>query len=330
MANGDLAGAVGLLRNATDVTLLAHVDPDADALGSALALGLGLRRRGVLVRVSFGSPAAVPESLRDPDSARLVVPATEVPLASPLLVTLDVSSLDRLGSLGDRVAATVSAGGAVLVVDHHASNTRFGTHHVVDDRAEATTVLVLRLLDALGWAVDAQTARCLYAGLVTDTGSFSRATPHTHQMAARLIAAGSDPDAASRTLMGNRPFAWLGMLATVLGRARLEPDAAGGLGLVHTIVRLSDLEGVRPEDADRVIDLLRATGEAEVAAVIKEVAPGRWSGSLRAAGMVDVSRVAVLLGGGGHRLAAGFSAQGTPGDVLGALRVALSEPMLIS
>jgi phosphoesterase RecJ-like protein len=325
----DLATAADLLRAAKDVTLLAHVDPDADALGSALALGLALHRRGTPVRVSFGSPAEVPQTLRDLDTVGLLVPAGEVPPASAVVVTMDASSVARLGALGDRVAATVAAGGAVLVVDHHASNTWFGTHHVVDERAEATAVLVLRLLDEFGEEVDEPIARCLYAGLVTDTSSFRRATPDTHRMAARLLAAGVDPDAMARTLMSSHPFAWLGMLSVVLGRAVLDPAAAGGLGLVHTVVYLSDIADVRPEDVDRVIDIVCTTVESEVAGVLKEVAPGRWSGSLRATGRVDVSRAAVLLGGGGHRLAAGFTAEGSAEEVLAALRTALDEPVLI-
>jgi bifunctional oligoribonuclease and PAP phosphatase NrnA len=259
----------------------------------------------------------------------LLVPAGEVPPASAVVVTMDASSVARLGALGDRVAATVAAGGVVLVVDHHASNTWFGTHHVVDERAEATAVLVLGLLDELGEEVDEPIARCLYAGLVTDTSSFRRATPDTHRMAARLLAAGVDPDAMARTLMSSHPFAWLGMLSVVLGRAVLDPAAAGGLGLVHTVVYLSDTADVRPEDVDRVIDIVGTTVESEVAGVLKEVAPGQWSGSLRATGRVDVSKAAVLLGGGGHRLAAGFTAEGSADEVLAALRTALAEPVLI-
>ncbi|HEX2130178.1 MAG TPA: DHH family phosphoesterase, partial [Actinophytocola sp.] len=304
MPTTDLAAAAELLRDATDVTLLAHVTPDADALGSALALGLVLHRRGAAVRVSFGAPDAVPESLRWLDVAGLVVPADAVPPAAGLLVTVDCGSVDRLGRLAGRVEATVAGGGAVLVVDHHASNTRFGTHHVVDDRAEATAVLVAALLDELGVALDADLARCLYAGLVTDTSSFQRARPATHTLAARLLAAGADPEVAARELFGSHPFAFLRMLGAVLGRARLEPEAAGGLGLVHTAVRLDDQAGVRIEEVESVVDIVRTTAEAEVAAVLKQSGPSTWVGSLRAAGAVDVRAVAAHFGGGGHTLAA--------------------------
>lgn len=323
MLTADLRAAADLLRNATDVTLLAHVNPDADALGSALALGLALRRRGVTARVSFGPPAQVPESLRNLDPEKIIVPAGEVPPDPELLVALDAASAQRLGWLEDRIARS----GHVLVIDHHASNTRFGTHHVVDDTAEATAVLVLAVLDELGEPLDADIARCLYAGLVTDTSSFRRASPRTHEMAARLIAAGVDPDGLGRQLLDTHPFAWLPMLARVLGRAVLEPNAAGGHGLVHTSVTLGDQDGVRFEEVESVVDILRTTVEAEVALVLKEKAPGEWTGSLRAKSAVDVRAAAVGLGGGGHRLAAGFSATGTAAEVTERVRAMLRNPV---
>lgn len=319
MLTADLRAAADLLRTATDVTLLAHTNPDADALGSALALGLALHKRGVTVRVSFGPPAEMPESLRGLDTRGLVVPASDVPANPKLLVALDAASAGRLGWFEDRIADS----GAVLVIDHHASNTRYGTHHVVDETAVATAVLVLAVLDELGEPLDADIARCLYAGLVTDTSSFRRATPETHRIAARLIEAGVDPNQLGRVLLDSHPFAWLPMLARVLGRAVLEPEVADGHGLVHTSVTLEDMVGVRVEEVESVVDVLRTAVEAEVALVLKESEPGLWTGSLRAKSAVDVRMIAVGLGGGGHRLAAGFTASGTAEEVTDRVRAML-------
>ncbi|WP_026424042.1 DHH family phosphoesterase [Actinokineospora inagensis] len=315
----DLANAADLLRSATDVTLLAHVSPDADALGSALALAMALRSRGAAVRVSFGFPAEIPRSLRGLDTAGLVVPAGEVPAAPSTLVALDCASERRLGELVDRVPATIAAGGRVLVVDHHVANTRFGTDHLLDESALATVVLVLDLIDELGVPLTPDIARCLYAGLIGDTGLFRRARPETHAMAARLIEAGVDPTEVTRELVDTRPFGWLRLVSAALSRAQLVPDAVDGHGLVLTVVSLHDLDGtdgVEPEDADSVVDLLRTVAEAEVAAVAKELTPNRWSVSLRAVATADVRAVAATLGGGGHRLAAGFPAEGSAEDVL--------------
>jgi phosphoesterase RecJ-like protein len=315
----ELDHAATLVGTARDVTLLAHVQPDADALGSALALGLALRRWGRTVRVSVGEPAGIPESLRALDVADLLVPPDQVPARPELLVTVDTARRERLGCLADRVEAAH----AVLVIDHHTTNDRFGTHHLIDPHAPATAVLVLALLDRLALPVDEPIARCLYAGLMTDTSCFRRADPGTHALAARLLATGIDPEALTRRLLDSHPFGWLGMLAAVLGRARLEPDSAQGLGLVHTTVQLDETTGLRREDVDSVVDIVRTTEEAEVAAVLKEVGTARWSVSLRAKQHLDVGTVAGEFGGGGHRLAAGYTAEGGAGEVLDALLAAL-------
>lgn len=317
----EVAAAAELLGCAHDVTLVAHVQPDADALGSALALGLALRQRGVTVRVTFGEPAQAPESLRALDVAGLIVSRDEVPAEPEVLVALDTGSRSRLGPLSPRVDTSRS----VLVVDHHATNERFGTHHVVDEKAEATAVLVLRLIDELQVPLDEPMARCLYAGLVTDTSCFRRADQGTHAIAARLLAAGVDPNATTRMLLDTHPFGWLNMLGAVLGRAELDPAAARGMGLVHTTVRLTDSCGLRSEELESVVDLVRTTAEAEVAAVFKEIGVDLFAVSLRAKQRLDVSAAAAELGGGGHRLAAGFTASGSVDEVLAGLRAALDR-----
>lgn len=326
--DASLADVSALLREARDVTLLGHVNPDADAIGSALALGLALRARGAEVRVSFAEPAELPESLRGLDKEGLLVPPAALPESEQLLVAVDTPVVERLGCLGERVAATKQAGGSVLVVDHHPSDTHYGTHNLVDTEAEASTVLVLRILDELGCELDKSIATCLYAGLLTDTSGFRRAGGDTHRMAARLVDAGADAREIGYELMDAHPFAWLPMLATVLSGAEFEPDGAQGMGLVHAVVTREDASMVGSEDVENVIDVVRATSEAEVAIVLKETEPRmesqRWTVSLRAKRAIDVSAAAKACGGGGHLLAAGCTIDGTADEALDQLRKALA------
>ena len=140
-----IATAAALLSRVDDVTLLAHVRPDADALGSALALGRALQRRGARVVVSFGEPDTMPETLRPLDPHGLVVPAAQVPPAPSVLVTCDVNEPARLGPLADRLATA----GTTVMLDHHVSNAGFGDVQILDPCAEATVVLVHRLLGAM-------------------------------------------------------------------------------------------------------------------------------------------------------------------------------------
>ncbi|MGZ4551945.1 MAG: DHH family phosphoesterase [Mycobacteriaceae bacterium] len=315
----DAQEAAAMLQAAESVTVLCHMNPDADAVGSALALGIALQRAGTSVQVSFASPAALTESLASLPGGELLVAAKQVAREVDLLVAVDCGSLGRLGALRDRTEGAQQT----LVIDHHASNTHFGTANLVDCSAESTTVLVCDVLDEWGVQVDATIAHCLYAGLVTDTSSFRRARPETHELAARFIAAGIDPVAVSRPLMYTHPFGWLGMLSAVLGRAVLDRSAAGGRGLAYVVVRSGDAEGLRPEETESVVDLVATISEAEVAAVFKQIDDTVWSISMRAKSDVDVSVVASALGGGGHRLAAGYTAHGTAEEVVAALRTTL-------
>ncbi|WP_410634192.1 DHH family phosphoesterase [Amycolatopsis sp. cmx-4-83] len=322
----DIRDAVALLAAATDVTILGHVRPDADALGSALALGRALVQRGVKVRVSFGEPDEAPETLRWLDEDGLLTHPDDLPASEPLLICVDTPAPKRLG----RLAGRVEAAGAVLVVDHHATNTYYGTCHVVDESAEASAILVFRILDALGAALDEPIARGIYAGIVTDTSGFRRASPETHRMAARLLEAGVDAEAVVRRIVDERPFAWLPMLSSVLNEARLEPEAAQGKGFVHAVVRLDAAATVRGEEVESVIDVIRSVREAAVAAVLKQdpTNPAQWQISLRSIG-IDVSAVAAEFGGGGHRQAAGCTIPGTAEEVLAGLRAALDRAPLL-
>jgi phosphoesterase RecJ-like protein len=227
-----------------------------------------------------------------------------------LVVTVDIPSVNRLGAL----QVLADAGREVLVIDHHASNELFGTANYVDPSADSTTMLVADLLDAWDKPIDLRVAHCLYAGLTTDTGSFRWATPRAHRLAARLVELGVDNAAVSRALMDSHPFSWLPMLARVLSSAQLSRDAVGGRGLVYAVVGHEEWANARPEEVESIVDIVRTTQQAEVAAVFKEIEPQRWSVSMRARSF-DLATVASSFGGGGHKLAAGYSASG-PADVV--------------
>lgn len=184
-------------------------------------------------------------------------------------------------------------------------------------------MMVAELIDAWGEPIDAEVAHCLYAGLATDTGSFRWATARAYRLAARLVDVGVDNAAITRTVMDTHPFGWLTMLSRVLAKARLLPEAAGGRGLVYALVDHAEWTAARPEEVESIVDIVRTTEQAEVAAVFKEIEPGCWAVSMRAKSAVDLSAVAVSFGGGGHRLAAGYTVTGDAQDVAAALVAAL-------
>lgn len=318
-ARVDVWGAVELLSDAETVAVLAHVHPDADTIGAGLALGLVLDRCGKRVEVGFAEPATLPESLSSLPGCWLLVGADAMRRDVDLVVTVDVPSVKRLGALGE----LARPGQELLVIDHHASNEEFGTANFVDVSADSTTMMIADILDAWDKPIDPDVAHCIYAGLTTDTGSFRWATARALRLAARLVDTGVDNAAISRTLMDSHPFTWLPLLSRVLGSAQLLPDAVGGRGLVYAVVGHQDWVTSRPEEVESIVDVVRTTQQAEVAAVFKEVDPQQWSVSMRAKAHVDLAAVASAFGGGGHRLAAGYSTSGPIDDVVASLSTAL-------
>ncbi|MGZ8802333.1 MAG: DHH family phosphoesterase [Mycobacterium sp.] len=317
-ARVDARAAAELLSAVDSVSVVCHVYPDADTIGAGLALALVLDHSGKEVEVSFAEPAQLPESLQSLPGGHLLVAPQDLRRDADLVVTVDIPSVNRLGSLRDRAAPDRH----VLVIDHHASNHLFGTANYVDPSADSTTMLVAELLDAWDKPIDAAVAHCLYAGLTTDTGSFRWASARAHRLAARLVELGVDNAAISRTLLDTHPFAWLPMLSQVLGSARLLADAADGRGLVYAVVTHEEWRNARPEEVESIVDIVRTTEQAEVAAVFKEIEPRSWSVSMRSKSL-DLASVASAFGGGGHRLAAGYSTSGATDDVVQALVSAL-------
>jgi phosphoesterase RecJ-like protein len=333
-ADADWSAAVAAIRKlapAGRVLLICHVNPDGDALGSMLGFGLGLRRLEIPhVQATFPGTFEVPEPYAALPGLDLLVPEERAYADPDLVIVFDVAAESRLGGLTGRLAAAR----VTVVLDHHASNTRFGRINLVDAQAAATSVVCEELLGRLDVPLDPEIAECLYVALATDTGSFKfdMTTPRVHEMAARLIATGIRPGDISRRIFDTRPFGAMKLFAEVLGRAALDPTAAGGHGMVWTYATLEDLDRhqQRPYVMDALIDPVRTVAEADVSVVVKQLAAAEWAVSLRSKGAVDVSAVAVALGGGGHRLAAGFTGHGMPGDVVVAVREQLDRFLIRS
>jgi len=324
MLSSDLDRAAEVIAAAPAVALACHVNPDGDALGSMLAFHLLCRANGKASVASWAEPIDPGPQYRFLPGLDLATKPADFPSAPEVMVCFDCGSPGRLGSL--RSAATAAA--TLVVVDHHATNSRYGAVNLVDPDAAATVVLVHRLAERLGWRLDRDVAMCLYAGLVTDTGRFQYdcTTAETFALARELAAFDLPIATMSRQLFEQHRFAYVQLVAGCLQRAVLDRD----LAFVATWVTAGDLHEHDCDltETEGLIDVVRGVAEAEVSCVLKE-APDGVRVSLRAVSDLDVGAVATHFGGGGHRHAAGFVARtGTVADVLAAVRaqVALRTP----
>jgi len=317
----DLERAAAVLRDAPEVAIACHVNPDADALGSSLGLAHHLVARGAGVVVGFpNQPFELPPWADALPVEGLVVPVGDFPTAPAVMVTCDCAAFDRLGALG----AAADAATELIWIDHHRSNDGRGTIRLVDPDASSTCEVVARLIDAIGGDLSDASAICLYAGLVTDTGRFQyeAATPETLRLAARLREHPFDHAHLSQVLYENNRAAYLDVLGVAMDRVAFDATA----DLVWTYVLWSDLEraGAEPGDVDDLIDVLRATRDADTAALVKQQRDGRFKVSVRSRGARDLSVVAAAFGGGGHRLAAGYTSEVGPAETIRRLRAAVT------
>ncbi|HVA42244.1 MAG TPA: bifunctional oligoribonuclease/PAP phosphatase NrnA [Acidimicrobiales bacterium] len=311
--------AAEAIRSAREVALACHVQPDGDALGSMLALHLLCRSHGKASVAAWPEPDHVAPHYAFLPGLDTVTKAADFPPSPEVMVTFDSGSMERLGSLGQAARQA----GELVVIDHHASNACYGTINLVDPDSAATAVLVRRLADRLGWELDRDSAECIYAGLVTDTGRFqySNTTPEVFALAQELAAFELPIAFITRELFEKSRFAYLKLVADVLARAELDEP----LGMVTAWVTTDDLarHGVDLDETEGLIDLVRRTAEASVAVVAKE-APEGTRVSLRSVDGPDVGAVAQSLGGGGHRYASGFVTTLGIQDAVAAVRRALS------
>jgi phosphoesterase RecJ-like protein len=299
--------AAAAIGGADSLALACHVGPDGDALGSMLGLGIAASNAGKKVVASFASPFVMPSGLDFLPHELLVSPG-DFPDSPEVMVVLDAGSAERLGELGSNALDADT----VVVIDHHVTNDGFGDIALVDPSAAATGELVYEILKTLDWDLTPEIATCLHTALVTDTGRFSYAntTPKTLQIASELVAAGAVPSLISRHVYEEAPFGYLKAAGVAMERARLDVD----LSAVSTIVTDDDLEAQDIDwgDTENLIDLLRLALEADTAVLVKSHADGRVKVSMRSRGDTDVGGLAASMGGGGHRLAAGFTT--TDGD----------------
>ena len=317
-AAAQFEAAASRVRAAEKISVVAHIKPDADAIGSACALAFGLEKLGKDVQVYIGQPLPHSANMRTIPGVDRIHYAAPLP-DDGLVVTVDCASADRTGSL---MPAILEDPSRVIVIDHHNTNPGFGGMNLIVE-SESTTVMVRELLSCLGVELDPDIAYCLYAGLVTDTGSFRWGTPRMHVFAAELMEYGLNTRQIALDLMDTMGPVDLQLMGEVLAKTQIVPTKRLSVAVLTIPVGIHSR--MSQTAVESIIDYSRSLEGTDVGVVLKEQAPKYWAMSLRSV-VVDVSAVAQQLGGGGHWAAAGYSATGTRKEVIRQLLDAFPEP----
>lgn len=314
-----------VIKNHTSFLLLSHVRPDGDAIGSQLALGFSLKALGKTVRMV--NEDGLPENLAFlPGSEHIETPPAG-PLEVEVVIALDTATKPRLGD-----AALHAASGAKLWlnIDHHVSNPKYGDLNLIDATSPATGQILYNIITGLGLPVPAETRDAIYVAVSTDTGSFQypSTTAKTYEMAADLIRRGLDVGALNSATYDDHPYRRVELMRALLNTLVRSDDGVVACWELPYQTQL-DLK-LRPEDSEGLIDVIRAIRGVKLALFFEELPDGKIRVSMRSKDrQLDVCKIALQFGGGGHALAAGIRMKGPMAEakesVLAAIHTRITE-----
>ena len=281
------------IKNAKNILLVAHINPDGDALGSELSLYPILKNLKKTVTV-FNATKPLPQYLDFLPNFNKIT--DKLPKNIDLTIAFDCGSFDRLG---------IEEKGKFLInIDHHISNTNYGDINIIKPEYASTSQVVYEMLKTNNIKIPKESAICLYSALVTDTGSFQYESVNEKVFltAADLVKAGAKPDFIAKMLFQRDKLSRLRLLAKAYETIELCCD--GKVAFVEVTKEMMEITGAAKEDSDTIVNSVRAIATVEIACMLREDEEGIKI-SLRSKNYADVSKIAVKYGGGGHIRAAG-------------------------
>lgn len=293
---------VELINTRQSFLVVSHENPDGDAIGSTLGLANALREMGkdvVALNVD-----GVPQIMQFLPGFDLLVTKLPDAVQFDVAFVLDSGELSRAGVPAGACSATL------VNIDHH-PHSKFGDICYLDTSASATAVLVDRVLSACDYCMSLDVAKCLYLGILSDTGSFrySSANPEAFAVAGRLVGMGIDPWEIASCLYESLAPERMRLLGLVLPTLRISSCGRyASVAMTEEILRES---GASEEHTDGFVNYPRAIRGVEVALFFRQVAADAYKISFRSRGTIDVGSMARELGGGGHHNAAGAKVVGT-------------------
>ena len=294
------------IENNQHFLVVAHENPDGDAIGSTLGLALALRDMGKDV-VAFNIDGV-------PDIMKFLPESNFLHNQLPDNTNFDVAFVLDAGDV-DRTALPVKNLCRTLInIDHHPFST-FGDLCYLDTAASATAVLIYRVLLACHYPLSLDVAKALYLGILSDTGSFrySSANQESFDIAGRLVGLGTDPWEISSNLYESHAPERMRLLGLVLPTLEISP--CGRYASVTMMHEFLEKSGALAEHSDGFVNYPRAIRGVEVALFFNQTSKNLYKISFRSRGAIDVGALAHKLGGGGHHNAAGAKINGTLNEV---------------
>lgn len=273
-----------------------HIDPEADAIGSAVALSMALESLGKKTVLYDRDP--IPELYRFlPGHEKFTNSIPPLINSDMPIILVDCNSLDRAGVEGLNFKYSV-------VIDHHETEKDFGDIKWVEREAAATGMMVYYMLKRMGIRMTRDIAVNLYSAIAIDTGTFrySNTTPEVLRVGAELIEAGAKPAYISNRLYETWSKERFALLVMDLNTLEIRNDVA----ITFVTRKMFKVTGAGPEDTESFSNFPRMMKDISISAFFREIGDNCWKVSLRSRGDVNVARIAALFDGGGHKNAAGY------------------------
>lgn len=289
-----------IISRGDDFTLVAHVSPDGDALGSMLGLQLILEAMGK--RSQSVCDGRVPPIYGFLPGAEWIVHASDA-RRSRCVIAVDCADKHRMGI----AAKLFDAAETTVAIDHHATNAGFAQANYISGGTASTGEIIFELANIMGVAIDGDMATCLYTAVLTDTGRFSHSntTPNSLFTASKLIEAGADASRLNRLIYSNFPCSKLRMLGRALNLLELFED--GRIGLIAVSQDDMASVGASNDDCEGIVEHIRDIDTVEIAVFVRQARDGSYKVSMRSKDYADVAKISERYGGGGHERAAGFT-----------------------
>lgn len=300
-----------VLLKSQEVTIVSHFQPDGDTIGSQLALAMGLEQLGK--KINLVNKDSIPKAYQYLAKWEEIKSWENSTSPGGVIVCVDCATVERTGY---DISNYMDENSVLINIDHHISNSSFGTLNWIDPKAAATAELIYDLLGLLQVKIDGNIANALYLGICTDTGSFlyENTTSTTHIVVADLINRGADINLLRNNYYENQSKEKIKLLSYGLNNLNFTANYK----IAWTIIDLKTFNsiGAKDEDAEGLINYLKSIADVEIAIVFRELASERIKASFRSKVKADVNKLAAIFGGGGHSRAAGCTMKGSLKEVV--------------
>ena len=307
-----------IIDRCTSFIVASHIDPEGDAIGSSLALYFALTNLGKKVCVYNESP--LPKILNFLPGSNKIVSDIYSPDEYDCIFIVDCGDIDRVGKLSKKLEKL-----RIINIDHHSTNTNFGHINIVNRDASATGEVIFNFLEKLSMPITKEIAINLYTAILVDTGSFrySSTSAESFEICSKLMKYGVEPWEVSKNVYESFPYERMKLLGLVLDT--LEIFLNGRVAFMYVTKDMFKKVGASEDLTEGFVNFGRAIDGVEISVLCKEVEENVYKLSLRSKGLIDVAQLAIKLGGGGHKNAAGCTVRGSFVDVREKVMAVLKE-----